>query len=241
MERADEITRAGLDPDQCRSELSALMDSANANVLLRRKQQERDGTLEASFKIPVFSLLPSHKDRGTNADFSNPDNIRVSEHCTVTRERLVDSLKTNLRELFPGEDMFYGQSPNNSDEICEGTDIMKHWKERGSGLAKRVRRGWRYPIEFNQCRQSFIVPTISPIRSKYMDVPCLITSPDKLTGEERAPEIDPQITSNLKTSIVGVEEHVDHTSPAQSNDRDSVGRSESDVSLAEGQRRRKRR
>ena len=85
------------------------------------------------------------------------------------------------------------------------------------------------------------MPTKAPIESKYMDGSCLATSPDKLTGEERAPEIDPQITSNLKTSIVGVEEHVDHTSPAQSNDRDSVGRSESDVSLAEGQQRRTRR
>jgi len=236
MKKADEITRSGIDPEQSRVELSELMDFANSLVSHRTRQQKQEGTLEVNSTIPFFTLLPPHKDRGTKADFGDQDDIWRSGYCAFSKkERDVISLKTNLQELFPGTEMFYGQSPNNSDEICKGTDIMKHWKERADGTVKRVPRGWRYPIEFNQCHQSSKIPTIFPINPKYLDGTSLATSPEKLSGEGRAPEIDSQITLDLNSSIVGTEGGQDKFYAGHANGRDLSGSGESDKSFAENE------
>jgi len=175
MRKADKITRSGLDPEQSRVELSELMDFANDLVSHRKRQQEQNGTLEVNSKIPFFTLLPPHKDRGIEADFSKQDNIYISGYCPVAKkERDVISLKANLQELFPGREMFYGQSPNNSDDIYRDTRVMQDWEERAKGAIKRVDNKWVHPIRRRDCK--FTIPIIPPTNASLVRGPSVVTS-----------------------------------------------------------------
>ena len=180
MRMADEITRSGLDPDEIRSRLSTLMDSANDEVFRRRYLHY----FRKNSQIPVFTLLSPCKDRSTNAHYSQLDDIRVIGHCIVTKEE--QDIAEVLKELFWGKDMFCGRSPDNSGGIYDSTEIPQRWEEAKKGISQRVPRDWVWPISSHDCRLDYSVyPTNCPTKAKLMGLTSFCDDLEELDQDGR--------------------------------------------------------